>query len=62
VWDLNYAHSLSNLFARALLDGYQLAIISQVASGRHFNATVGNDPNNNSQTATDRPPAWPQQH
>ena len=39
-----------------MLDGYQLAIISQVASGRHFNATVGSDPNDNSQTATDRPP------
>src|SRR5205823_344142 len=24
--------------------------------GRHFNATVNNDPNNNSMTATDRPP------
>jgi len=57
VWDLSYAHSLANPIARALLDGYQLATISQVSSGRHFSATVGSDPNNNSQTATDRPPS-----
>src|SRR5207302_6602623 len=51
-----YAHSMANPFARALLDGYQLAMITAVNSGRHYSATVNNDPNNNSQTATDRPP------
>jgi hypothetical protein len=53
---LNYAHSLSNPVAKALLDGYQLAMLAGVNSGRHFSATVGSDPNNNSMTATDRPP------
>jgi outer membrane receptor protein involved in Fe transport len=56
VWDLTYAHSMPNRVARALLDGYQFAIITGVNSGRHFSPTVGSDPNNNSMTATDRPP------
>ena len=56
VWDINYARSLSNAFARALFSGYQLAIITGVNSPRHYTATVSGDPNNNSQTATDRPP------
>ena len=56
VWDINYAHSMSNPVARALFSGYQLAIITGISSGRHFSATVSSDPNNNSQTATDRPP------
>src|SRR5213075_1602700 len=53
VWDVTYAHSMSNPIARALLDGYQLAMINAIQSGRHFSPTVGSDPNNNSMTATD---------
>jgi outer membrane receptor protein involved in Fe transport len=56
VWDINYARSLSNPVSKALLSGYQLAILSQLSSPRHSSATVSGDPNNNSQTATDRPP------
>ncbi|MBI1788767.1 MAG: TonB-dependent receptor [Acidobacteria bacterium] len=56
VWDIDYAKSLANPAARALLGGYQLAVLSSVQSGRYFSATVSSDPNNNSQTATDRPP------
>jgi outer membrane receptor protein involved in Fe transport len=57
VWDINYANNFSNGFARALLNGYQLSILSQVQSGRPFSFGVGGDPNNDGATATDRPPA-----
>jgi hypothetical protein len=56
VWDINYGRSMSNPVGRALLSGYQLAVITGINSPRHFSATVSSDPNNNSQTATDRPP------
>ncbi len=58
VWDLPYARSLSNPVLKALLRDYQFSLISIVAAGRYFSATVSGDPNNNSQTATDRPPFW----
>ena len=56
VWDLPYARSLANTFLRGLLRDYQLSLISTVTTGRFHSATVTNDPNNNSQVATDRPP------
>jgi len=56
VWDLNYGHSLQNPAARALLSGYQFSVISQVQSGRPYIAGVNNDPNNDGNVATDRPP------
>ncbi len=56
VWDLTYAKSLSNPVLKGLLRDFQVSTIATVQSGRHFNATVGGDPNNNGQTAMDRPP------
>lgn len=56
VWDLPYARSWSNPVLRALFSDYQLSGIISVQSGRFFSATVGGDPNNNGQVATDRPP------
>jgi outer membrane receptor protein involved in Fe transport len=56
VWDINYAHSLQNPAAKALLSGYQLSLISQVQSGRPYTAGVNNDPNNDGNFSTDRPP------
>ena len=56
IWDINYAHSFHNAAARALFSGYQLSTITQVQSGRPFVAGVNNDPNNDGNTATDRPP------
>jgi len=56
VWDINYGKSLQNAVARALLRGYQLSIISTVQSGRPLAATVGGDPNGDTNTATDRTP------
>ncbi len=55
IWDVDYARALSNPVLRHLLRGYQLSIISNVQSGRPFTATVGSDPNNDGNTATDRP-------
>ncbi len=58
VWDINYARSLQNAAARALLGGYQFSILSQVQSGRPYTAGVNNDPNNDLDFSTDRPPAF----
>jgi outer membrane receptor protein involved in Fe transport len=57
VWDINYAKSLQNAIARTLLSGYQLSIIANVQSGRPLTATVGGDPNGDTNTGTDRPPS-----
>ena len=56
VWDIDYAKSLSNPIARAILRGYQLSTISTVQSGRPYNILVGGDVNNDGNTRTDRPP------
>ena len=56
VWDINYANSLQTRAARAILGGYQLSLISQVQSGRPYTAGVNNDPNNDGNFSTDRPP------
>jgi hypothetical protein len=56
IWDINYAHSLNNAAARALLGGYQLSVISQVQSGRPYTAGVSTDANNDGDFSTDRPP------
>jgi hypothetical protein len=56
VWDINYAKSLQNPIARNLLRGYQFALIANLQSGRPLTATVGGDPNGDTNTSTDRPP------
>uniref|UniRef100_Q01ZI5 TonB-dependent transporter Oar-like beta-barrel domain-containing protein n=1 Tax=Solibacter usitatus (strain Ellin6076) TaxID=234267 RepID=Q01ZI5_SOLUE len=56
VWDINYGKSLQNAIARNLLRGYQLSLIGTLQSGRPLTATVGGDPNGDTNTATDRPP------
>jgi len=56
VWDINYGKSLQNPIARNLLRGYQFSLIGSVQSGRPLTATVGGDPNGDTNTATDRPP------
>jgi outer membrane receptor protein involved in Fe transport len=56
VWDINYGKSLQNVVARNLLRGYQFSIIGTVQSGRPLTATVGGDPNGDTNTSTDRPP------
>jgi hypothetical protein len=56
VWDINYANSLGNRAARAVLGGYQLSFISTMQSGRPFTAAVGSDVNNDGNTRTDRAP------
>jgi hypothetical protein len=55
IWDIDYARSLSNPVARNLLRGFQLSVISNLQSGRPVTATVGSDPNNDGNSATDRP-------
>jgi hypothetical protein len=56
IWDIDYAASLQNVFARGLLRGYQFSTIANVQSGRPLTITVGSDPNNDLNTSTDRPP------
>ncbi|MEO5926134.1 MAG: TonB-dependent receptor [Bryobacteraceae bacterium] len=55
IWDIDYARSLGNPFLRHLLRGYQLSTIANIQSGRPVTATVGSDPNNDGNSATDRP-------
>jgi outer membrane receptor protein involved in Fe transport len=58
VWDINYARSLQNGFARALLGGFQLSTLVNAQSGRPYSASVGgnSDVNNDANTRNDRPP------
>jgi outer membrane receptor protein involved in Fe transport len=56
IWDINYGNSLGNAAARALLGGYQLAMIASAQSGRPYNVVAGGDVNNDGNTRTDRPP------
>ncbi len=56
LWQIDYAKSLQNPIGRALLRGYEFSTITQLQSGRAFSATAGNDPNNDGNSRTDRPP------
>jgi outer membrane receptor protein involved in Fe transport len=56
LWQIDYGRSLQNPFARALLRGYEFSLISQVQSGRPYTVNAGNDPNNDGNSRTDRPP------
>ncbi len=56
LWQIDYARSLQNRAARALLGGYELSTITQLQSGRPYSINVGGDPNNDGNTRTDRPP------
>ncbi len=62
VWDINYAKSLQNRVARAILGGYQLSTISSIQSGRPYNVAVSSDVNNDGNTRTDRPPYGRPEH
>ena len=56
VWEIGAGHTFSSALARQALGGWQLSIISQLQSGRWFTAGVNNDPNNDGNFSTDRPP------
>lgn len=56
VWDLNYAKSLSNSMARALLGSWNLSGILQVQSPRLFSITTTGDPGVDGNTNNDRAP------
>ncbi len=56
VWDLAYGRSLKNPVLNALMRDYQLSVISNIRSGRHFSATTGGDPNNDGNARSDRSP------
>ena len=56
IWDVNYASKLSNKAAKYLLSGYQVSVVSNVQSGRPLTITAGGDPNNDTNTASDRAP------
>lgn len=56
VWDLNYAKSLKNPVARAVLNNWQISLITQAQSGRPYNALVSGDPNGDNNNSNDRVP------
>ncbi|HBY61602.1 MAG TPA: hypothetical protein DEH78_17410 [Solibacterales bacterium] len=55
VYDFTFANRASNAFVRYTLGNWQLALITQIESGRRFSPLASNDPNNN-QMLTDRTP------
>ena len=56
VWDLNYANSLNSAVAKALLNHWQISLISQAQSGRPFNALLSSDANGDANNFNDRVP------
>jgi len=56
VWDLNYAKSVRNAAARALLSGWTFSTISQLQTGQPVSAVVTGDPNNDGNNFNDRVP------
>jgi hypothetical protein len=56
VWSLNYVKG-GNAVVRALANHWELSLISQVQSGRPFNALVTGDPNADGNNSNDRSPA-----
>jgi hypothetical protein len=56
VWDLRYAQSLSNNFAKGLLTHWTLSSIAQIQSGAPVSAMVTGDPNNDTNNNSDRSP------
>ena len=55
VWDINYVRSGSPV-AKQVLNGWQVSLITQIQSGRPFNAAVTGDPNGDGNTGNDRVP------
>ena len=57
-WDLNYVPKSSNLFLRAALNGWQIATLAQIQSGRPYTSTIGQNPdlNNDTNLRDDRTP------
>jgi hypothetical protein len=56
VYDVNFAHGVSNPVGKFLLSGWQLSTIAQAQTGRRFSATVSGDPNNDGNSSSDRAP------
>jgi hypothetical protein len=56
IWDLDYASSLSNPAAKALLSGWTLASIAQLQTGRAMSVTTSGDPYNDGNNSNDRAP------
>jgi hypothetical protein len=56
VWDLNYAQSLSNAAAKALLGGWTLSTIAQMQSGAPVSIGATGDPANDGNNSNDRAP------
>ena len=56
VWDLNYAKSISNIAAKALLNGWTLSTIAQLQSGQPVSVGTSGDPGNDGNNNNDRAP------
>ncbi|HEY2018020.1 MAG TPA: TonB-dependent receptor [Bryobacteraceae bacterium] len=56
VWDLNYAKTMSNRGAKALLNGWTLSTIAQLQSGQPVSVGTTGDPGNDGNNANDRAP------
>ena len=56
VWDLNYASSMSNAAAKALLNGWTISTIFQAQSGQPVSVGTTGDPGNDGNNYNDRAP------
>lgn len=56
VWDLNYANSLSNGAAKAILGGWTLSTIAQLQTGQPVSVGTTGDPANDGNNSNDRAP------
>lgn len=58
VWDINYVPRSGNIFLRAVLNGWQIATLAQIQSGRPYTSTIGLNPdlNNDGNLRNDRTP------
>ncbi|HTF67087.1 MAG TPA: hypothetical protein VK638_30825, partial [Edaphobacter sp.] len=59
VWNLNYVPKSANVFARAIANGWTIATLASLQSGRPYNSTIGGtgaDINNDGNLRDDRTP------
>ncbi|HJY87348.1 MAG TPA: TonB-dependent receptor [Candidatus Acidoferrales bacterium] len=56
LWDLDYFHNVPNSVVRYLIGGWQFSGIITAQTGQPYSNGVSNDPNNDSNGATDRVP------
>ncbi len=58
VWELDYLNKHDNFFVRHALGHWSFSGIVQVQNGKHYSTRLGGDPNNDTNSTTDRVPGF----